>query len=165
MDAIYPKGFGIPQLSNRYVYGPWTTQINLPYGGKVQYESIDSLVPESYILPANVTFGSVSSDISSGYEGLNTVGQLIANTVEGFDFLFTEEGNLTEAGYPSITYIGQALIQGGPLVSDISISVDAGSITTQYNMSTYAPKFGRANKYVVDKLSKIAKRLQTTREK
>lgn len=161
--AMYPKSFGIPQQSNRYVYGPWITDISLPYGVKVEYERVDSLVPESYILPATITIGGTTYTITSGYEGMNTVGQLMANTVEGFDFLFTEEASITIADYPSITYLGQALITGGPLVSDLSINITSASVTTTYNMTTFAPKFGRANNFVINKLTKLAKRINDGR--
>jgi hypothetical protein len=161
--AMYPKSFGIPQQSNRYVYGPWITNISVPYGTKIEYERINSLVPESYILPSTVTMGGITYTITSGYEGMNTVGQLMADTVEGFDFLFTEEASITIADYPSITYIGQALVTGGPLVSDLSINMTASSVTTTYNMTTFAPKFGKAGEWVINRLTKLAKRINDAR--
>ena len=161
--AMYPKSFGIPQQSNRYVYGPWITEISLPYGTKIEYERVDSLVPESYILPSTITIGGTVNTITSGYDGMNTVGRLMANTVEGFDFLFTEEASITIADYPSITHLGEALVTGGPLVSDISIAMAASSVTTTYNMTTFAPKFGRANGWIINKLTKLAKRINNAK--
>lgn len=161
--AMYPKSFGIPQQSNRYVYGPWITDISVPYGTKIEYERISDLVPEAYILPSTVTIGGTTYTITSGYEGMNTIGQLKANTVAGFDFLFTEEASITIADYPSITYLGQALITGGPLVSDMSINITSAGVTTTYNMTTFAPKFGRANNFVINKLTKLAKRINDGR--
>ena len=158
--AITPKSFGIPQQSNRYVYGPWATESTTPYGSKVEYVREDSLVPENYILPSDVSFGGVPVTITSGYDGMNTVGRLMANTVENFDFLFTEEGSLSMAGYPRVTNLGQALIDGGPLVSDISVNISATEVVTSYNMTTFAPKFGRAGKYLIDKLTRLARRIE-----
>ena len=160
LTAEYPKSFGIPQQSNRYLYGPWITNINSPYGTKIEYEQVDDLVPENYLFPGTVNIGGVSATLLSGYEGMNQIGNLMANTVENFDFLYTEEGSVTIPGYPVITHIGEALIAGGPLVSDLSITVSANTVSTTYNMSTFAPKFGRANKFVIDRLSQLAKRIQ-----
>ena len=158
--AVTPKSFGIPQQSNRYVYGPWATESTTPYGSKVEYVRDESLVPENYILPSDVSFGGVPVTITSGYDGMNTVGRLMANTVENFDFLFTEEGSLSMAGYPRVTNLGQALIDGGPLVSDISVNISATEVITSYNMTTFAPKFGRAGKYLIDKLTRLARRIE-----
>lgn len=163
--AVTPKSFGIPQQSNRYVYGPWATENSTPYGAKVEYVKDDSLVPEKYILPSSVSFGGALIEIASGYDGMNTVGRLMANTVENFDFLFTEEGSLTIAGYPQITHLGEALVEGGPLVSDISVNITASQVTTSYNMTTFAPKFGRTNKYLLDRLTSLARRMENGKQR
>ena len=156
--AIYPKSIAIPQQSNRYVYGPWVTNVTLPYGMKIEYEQVDSLVPEAFVLPSNADPNTVS-----GFDGMNTAGQLLADTVESFDYLFTESASVSIPDYPEITHLGQALIEGGPLVTDISISTTANGIVTDYNMTTFAPKFGRTNKNTVDIMSKLAKRLNNLR--
>lgn len=155
--AAVPYCFGIPQQSNRYVYGPWVTQTALPYGAKFQYEQVTDLVPENYIMPASVNINGISATITSGYDGMNAVGQLMANSVEDFDFLFTEQGSVTIAGYPQITNLGQSLIENGPLVSDISVDITAQSISTTYGMRTYSPRFGRTNKYIIDKISRLGR--------
>ena len=156
--VVPPKSFGIPQQSNRYVYGPWTTQTNIPYGIKIEYEQISDLVPENYVIPVDINIGGIDVTLTSGYEGMNIAGQLLANSVDNFDFLFTEEASVTIPGYPKITNIGKALVDGGPLVSDISVSISSSEVSTQYNMKTFAPKFGRANKYIVDKLNKLSQK-------
>jgi hypothetical protein len=155
--AIPPKAFGIAQQSNRYVYGPWITNTTLPYGCRIEYIQDSNLVPENYMIPTNISIGGITTVVNTGYGGMNAVGQLIANTVENFDFLFTEEASVSIPGYPIITHIGQSLVSGGPLVSDISISLTADTIMTQYSMKTFAPKFGRANKFVIDQLTRIGR--------
>lgn len=155
--AIHPKAFGIPQQSTRYVYGPWFTNTIPTYGFKVEYVQDTNLVPENYIFPINANIGGINTNINSGYSGMNAVAQLMANTIDGFDYLSTEEGSVTIPGAPIITHIGQALVVGGPLVTDISINLAADSLSTQYSMKTYAPKFDRANKFVIDRLTKLAR--------
>jgi len=140
----HPSGFGIPQESTRYVYGPWITQTSLAYGAKVEYEQIEELRPENYM----------------SYDTMNTVGQLRANSVENFDFLYVEQASIAIPGLPKITNIGLSLIENGPLVSDISFSLSANEVTTNYGMKTFAPKFGRIGKYYADRITKLTSRLK-----
>ena len=151
-----PNSFGIPQQSNRYVYGPWTTNINATYGAKIEYEQISDLVPENYILPANVNLGGSTVTVTSGYSGMNDVGQLIANTVQNFDFLYREGGSVTIPGLPKVQYIGDTLIANGPIVSSVNVNLNSNSIETSYQMSTFAPKFNAANEYILERLKKIS---------
>lgn len=153
---IMPNSFGIPQQSNRYVYGPWTTNINATYGAKIEYEQISDLVPENYILPANVNLGGSTVTVTSGYSGMNDVGQLIANTVQNFDFLYREGGSVTIPGLPKVQYIGDTLIANGPIVSSVNVNLNSNSIETSYQMSTFAPKFNAANEYILERLKKIS---------
>ncbi len=156
--VIPPKSFGIPQQSNRYVYGPWTTQTNVPYGVKIEYEQITDLVPENYVLPVDININGVDLTLTSGYAGMDLAGQLLANSVANFDYLFTEQASVTIPGYPKITNLGKSLVENGPLVSDISVSISASRVETQYNMKTFAPKFGRANEYIVRRLNKFSQK-------
>lgn len=139
----HPVGFGIPQESTRYIYGPWVTQTNLGYGMKIEYIQMDELVPQNYL----------------SYSLMNQVGQLRANSVENFDYLYSEEGSISMPGLPKVTHIGQSLVENGPLVSDISINISANDLTTNYSMNTYAPKFGRMSKYLADRITKITSKL------
>lgn len=136
----HPVGFGIPQESTRFVYGPWVTQTSLGYGMKIEFTQISELVPETYL----------------SYNLMNQVGQLRANSVENFDYLYTEEGSVSMPGLPKVTHLGQSLVENGPLVSDISVNISVNEISTNYSMNTYAPKFGRMSKYLSDKITKFA---------
>jgi hypothetical protein len=144
ISPAHPVGFGIPQQSNRYVYGPWITNTTLNYGLKFEYEQKSDLVPENYL----------------NFATLNTIGQLYANSVENFDYIYTEEGSITLAGLPKVTNLGKSLIEGGPLISDIAVNISPNEITTQYNMKTFAPKFGKMGNYVANKITKIISRLK-----
>lgn len=142
---LHPLGFGIPQQSNRFVYGPWVTNTTLKYGTKFEYEQHEDLVPENYL----------------NFNLMNDIGQLKADSVENFDFLYVEEGGLTLTGLPKVTHLGQSLVENGPLVSDISINISAADITTNYSMKTFAPKFGKIGKYYADKITKIISKLKS----
>jgi hypothetical protein len=140
----HPIGFGIPQESTRYVYGPWVTQTTLGQGMKIEYVKMDELVPENYF----------------SYSLMSQVGQLRANSVANFDYLYTEEGSIELPGLPQVTHLGQSLVENGPLVSDISVNISYNDITTKYSMNTYAPKFGKTSKYLADKITKMTSKLK-----
>ncbi|MDC0911405.1 hypothetical protein OAQ45_02375 [Candidatus Marinimicrobia bacterium] len=160
--AVAPRSFGIAQQSNRFVYGPWVTNnISLSPATKVEYDQDPNLVPENYIIPSVVTFGGVQYTLTSGLAGLNTVGQIKANTIENFNYLFTEQGSVTHAGLPEVTNLAVSLVSNGPLVSDISVNISAAEITTNYSMKTFAPKFGRTNKRILDRLGNLGKKMQS----
>ena len=160
--AVAPRSFGIAQQSNRFVYGPWVTNnISLSPATKVEYDQDPNLVPENYIIPSVVTFGTVQYTLTSGLAGLNTVGQIKANTIENFNYLFTEQGTVTHAGLPEVTNLAVSLVSNGPLVSDISVNISATEITTNYSMKTFAPKFGRTNKRILDRLGNLGKKMQS----
>ena len=159
---VVPRSFGIPQQSNRYVYGPWiTNSIKLDYATSVEYDKDDNLVPEKYIIPSQVTIGGITYTLNSGLAGVNTVGQAKANTIDNIDYLFTEQGSITQAGLPTVTSLAVSLVSHGPLVSDISVNVSATDITTNYSMKTFAPKLGRTNKRFIDQLGKLGKRINS----
>ncbi|REK54551.1 MAG: hypothetical protein DWQ49_10990 [Bacteroidetes bacterium] len=160
--TVAPRSFGIPQQSNRFVYGPWiTNSIKLDYATRVEYEQDDNLVPENYIIPSTVTIGGTTYTLTSGLGGLNTVGQAKANTIDNFDYLFTEQGSVTQPGLPAVTNLAVSLLSNGPLVSDISVNISATDITTNYSMKTFAPKLGRTNKRIIDQLGKLGKRINS----
>jgi hypothetical protein len=160
--AVAPRSFGIAQQSNRYVYGPWiTNSIKLSPATRVEYDQDDNLVPENYIIPSVVTFGTVQYSLTSGLAGLNTVGQAKANTIDNFNYLFTEQGSVTHPGLPQVTNLAVSLLSNGPLVSDIAVNISATEITTNYSMKTFAPKLGRTNKRIIDRLGKLGKKIQS----
>ena len=158
--AIPPRSVGIPQQSNRYVYGPWVTSITARYGAKIEYVQQTDLVPENFIIPTSFSLNGGSIDIASGYTGLNAAGNLIANTVDGFNYIFTEGGSVEIPGLPQITSLAQSLVENGPLVSDMTVNLSAQSLSTSYNMSTFAPKFGRTNKWTLDRIRKMSNRIK-----
>lgn len=155
--AIMPRAIGVPQQSNRYVYGPWTTNITPAYGGRIEYEQISDLVPENYIIPASLSIGGSTISISSGYTGMNAAGNAIANTVDNFNLLFAENGSVTIAGLPKVQYLGDTLIANGPIVTDVQVNISAGDISTQYLMAGVKPKFGRANEYILRQLQRLGR--------
>ena len=171
--AVSPRSIGIPQKSNRYVYGPWMTNFSETiYCGKMEYEQNEELVPENFMIPVygtistnwqvvdtngNVTrnVDSVTGTSLSGFAGMNLAGQAIANSIDDFSLFAQEEGNLTLTGLPIITKVGQVLLNG-PRITDISISFDDKSVQTTYNFRTLSPRAGKSSKDLLKQLRKIS---------
>jgi hypothetical protein len=162
--SIPPKLIGIPQSSNRYRYGPWFTDNNFIYAGKVDFVIDDSLVPEEFLLPLYGTLSpsgfSLTENIS-GFTGLNLAGQATANSIDGYRLFAAEEGSITVPGAPLISKIGDALFAfPGLYVTDISISQNATSVNTSYTFSSVNPRSGKAAKHVISRIRNISAKIK-----
>lgn len=162
--CVAPRSFNYPQISTRYVYGPWMTSLNtVVFRGKVEYEQDDSLVPENFLIPTN--FGTFGYDRytgkpftltqTSGFTGMNLAAQGRANAIDNFGLFALEEGSITIPGAPSIKRIGDSLY-GIPQVTDVKINVTNDNIETTYSFKTIAPKFGKNTRDLERKLTKIS---------
>jgi hypothetical protein len=162
--SIPPKLVGIPQSSNRYRYGPWFTDNNFIYAGKVDFVIDDSIVPEEFLLPL---YGSLSpqgfslTENISGFTGMNLAGQAIANSIDGYRLFAAEEGSVTIAGAPLISKIGDSLFAfPGLYVTDISITQNATSVSTSYTFSSVNPRSGKSTKDVVNRIRNISSKIK-----
>lgn len=155
--CVVPKSFNYPQVSTRYVYGPWMTSTQyIPFRGKIEYEQDDSLVPENYLIPTNFgKFGSYQLKQTSGFVGMNLAAQGRANAIDDFSLFAVEEGSITIPGTPNILRIGDSLY-GIQQVTDVKINVSNDRIETTYGFKTISPKFGKNNRDLEKKLTKIS---------
>jgi hypothetical protein len=155
--CVAPRSFNYPQVSNRHVYGPWMTSLNVVvYRGKIEYEQDDSLVPENFLIPLNFgPFGTYDLSQTSGFAGMNLAAQGRANAIDNFGLFALEEGSITMPGAPSIKRIGDSLY-GIPQVTDIKINVSSDHIETTYSFKTIAPKFGKNTRDLERRLTKIS---------
>lgn len=159
--CVAPRSFNYPQISTRYVYGPWMTNlVTVVFRGKVEYEQDDSLIPENFLVPLNFgTFGEYELSQTSGFTGMNLAAQGRANAIDNFGLFALEEGSITIPGAPSIKRIGDSLY-GIPQVTDVKISVSNDNIETTYSFKTVAPKFGKNTKDLERKLTKISNEIK-----
>ena len=136
-----PLGFGLPQQSNRYQYGPFfiTAGNNSLVTGKTAVEFDDNLKPETY----------------GGYPGMEQSGHAQASIDIG-RVGPEETGTVKFAGVPSVR-LGDRMVDGGPYVTDLSISVSTGEVTTSYKFQTWTPTFGKIAKYNIDLLARLGK--------
>jgi hypothetical protein len=121
--AFYPNGVAVALKSNQYTYGPWGRFIS---NGMVNFEQDPSLTPWEY--------GGYDSMTQGALARLATM--QVINQVK-------ERGSVNQPGAP-VASLGDVLINGGPTVGNIDVTVDTiQGITTSYTMETYVPRVGR----------------------
>ena len=155
--CVAPRSFSYPQISTRYVYGPWMTSLNsVIFRGKIEYEQDDSLVPENFLIPLNFgAFGDFNLSQTSGFTGMNLAAQGRANAIDNFGLFALEEGSITIPGGPGIKRIGDSLY-GLQQITDVKMNVTNDRIETTYSFKTIAPKFGKNTRDLEKKLTKIS---------
>ena len=155
--CVVPRSFNYPQVSTRYVYGPWMTSLDtITFRGRIEYEQDDSLVPENFLIPTNFgEFGSYTLEQTSGLTGMNLAAQGRANAIDNFGLFAVEEGSITIPGAPAIKRVGES-IYGIQHVSDIRINIGVEALETTYSFKTISPKFGKNTRDLEKKLTKIS---------
>ena len=156
-----PKSINYPQISTRYVYGPWMTSLeSVSFRGKIEYEQDDSLVPENFLIPTNFgEFGDFTLSQTSGLTGLDLAAQGRANSIDNFSLFAVEEGSFTIPAAPAISRIGDSLY-GLQQVTDIRVSVRNDNISTSYSFKTLSPRFGKNTRFAEKKLTKLSNKVK-----
>jgi hypothetical protein len=149
-SPVYPNLVALPLMSKERCYGPWVssqldTQATLfkNIGGRVEFIKDENLSPWNY----------------AGYQLMHEAGRLQAEFSNSL-MLFSERGGFSIPGVPRGASLGKALIDGGPLVTNIDISVSEGGIKTTYKMDLYTSSFGKLQKQKQDQISKISRERQ-----
>lgn len=165
--TIFPEAFAIPMKSNILRYGPYYAGND--DGGGVEVEYRDEFAPWKFFdVP---TSGLYEYNPVLAYNTMDYVAQQIVDSYIK-DNLILEKGKITVAGIPEYnlgdqyTKIGAPVGNDGgrdaqPLLTDISISYGASGFTTTYNFSTFSPRFGNPEKYILDQWSESIKGVQT----
>jgi hypothetical protein len=152
-SPVYPDLVALPLISNDRCYGPWiSTYFDvqgagfMDVGGRIEFVKDENLAPWNY----------------GGYDLMNEAGSLQASFANNL-LLFSERGGFTFPGLPS-TSLAQALIEGGPLVTNISVDVSEAGVKTTYKMDLYTSSFGKLQKQKQELISKISRERQKLRE-
>ena len=113
-------------------------------------------MPENFLIPLGFgDFGNFSLSQLSGFTGLDLAAQGRANAIDNFVLFAQEQGNITIQGAPAINRIGDSLY-GIQQVTDMKITVSNNSINTTYTFKTISPRFGKNNKDIEKRLTKIS---------
>ena len=153
-SPVYPNLVALPLMSKERCYGPWVSsqldtqaQLFKNIGGRVEFIKDENLSPWNY----------------AGYQLMHEAGRLQA-TFSNSLMLFSERGGFSIPGLPIGASLGKALIDGGPLVTSIDISVSEGGVKTTCKMDLYTSSFGKLQKQKEDQISKISRERQRLRD-
>ena len=147
-SPVIPDIFCVPFMSNERCYGPWLSNGDIGdgtsrysnIGGKVEFIKDETLNPWDYF----------------GYYEMNQAGIMKAQFSNSL-LLIDENGSFTFNGDPGGITMAAALISGGPVVTELSVTVGEGSINTTVGMKTYASAFGQLKRQKEDQLANIAR--------
>lgn len=131
-----PDGAVIPYKSNILAYGPWGNDVG--GGGRAEYARDTSLNPWTY-----------------GSEGaLSTVaGFMLLAKIHGTTFI--ESGSYRHTGAPKFD-LGSGLVSGGPNVTNISVQIGTGGVSTTIQMRTFVPNDGEIAQDMLDNFKRMA---------
>jgi len=151
-SPVYPDMVVLPMMSMERTYGPWISAGSISgdsespltggfpnIGGKVEFIKDEALAPWNY----------------GGYEDMSTAALFKANASNGL-LLFAEGGSFTIPDAPFGLNIGKALLDSGPLVTSIAVSISE-SIKTTISMDLYANSFGKLRKSQEEAFGKLTR--------
>jgi len=157
-SPVFPDIVALPLRSKERCYGPWVSSAlegqQIRYkniGGKVDFKKDEKLAPWNF----------------GGYDLMNQAGVLEAQFSNSL-LLFSERGGIVFAGAPKGSTLCQQLVNGGPLVTSISVNVGQGGISTTYKMDLYTSRFGKLDQQKrgeLDKISRERQKIVDTRNK
>lgn len=157
-SPVFPDIVALPLRSKERCYGPWVSSAlegqQIRYkniGGKVDFKKDEKLAPWNF----------------GGYDLMNQAGVLEAQFSNSL-LLFSERGGIVFAGAPKGNTLCQQLVNGGPLVTSISVNVGQGGISTTYKMDLYTSRFGKLDQQKrgeLDKASRERQKIMDTRNK
>ena len=154
-SPVYPNLVVLPLTSTEKCYGPWlssqiagTAAAALSHiGGRIEFIKKEELAPWNY-----------------GGNGLMEQAGKFEAQFSNSLLLFSERGGFTIPDVPRGVSLCQALIDGGPLITDISVSITESSISTTYKMDLYTTGFGKLDKQKEIALSKVIRERQKQRD-
>ena len=136
-NVVYPSWIGVPQISNRYSWGPWYKSSQETGKAEVVFDT--NMVPENF---------GTSEELNTAAEAAAGAG--IAKMKEH------ESGNVELAELPRCG-IADRINGTGPYVTNMSVEASTNGFKTSYEFNTWTPNFGRLAKYNADRIQRIYK--------
>lgn len=133
---VLPDLVAIPLESQTLRYGPWYAA---GANGSIEFETDENLTPWIY----------------GGYQLMDLAASAKVNTNTA-QLQVAESGSIEFPGAPTNS-LGNQLMQSGPYISNIQVSVDSTGVKTSYRMETWKNKFGILNKAFADKVQRLGK--------
>jgi hypothetical protein len=153
-SPVYPDLVAIPLMSKERCYGPWVSShldsaaaLYTNIGGKIDFVKDENLAPWSY----------------GGYDLMHQAGRLQAQFSNSL-MLFSERGGFVVPCAPVGVSLGRALLNNGPLVTNIQVDVSDAGIMTTYKLDLYTASFGKLQKQKQDEISRISRERQKLKD-
>tara|TARA_R110002051_G_C8682071_1_gene491926 strand:- start:621 stop:1421 length:801 start_codon:yes stop_codon:yes gene_type:complete len=157
IDAAFaPWAAGVPQQSNRYKWGPWALGAGF---GKAEIVNADQYHPAAFGSEMMMNYSALSKCVSNLHP-MQTI----------------ESGTVTLTGLPEYKLGGQMSLgesKSGPYITDISVDIGDGGLTTRYTMKTqrkfanlqeiYEKRIRDTTKAVIDTQKKFADMMKQSR--
>lgn len=134
--AVLPSVAIVPLESNVDRYGPWFAQGAI---GAIDFEENESLTPWNYGTYSNMTLAGEA---------------LVTENISNLQII--ESGAIEFPGAPDHN-LGRQLLETGPYISNISVSVGSEGVKTSYRMEMWKPKFGTLNRIQAEQIAKVGK--------
>lgn len=160
--CLMPKGVVIPFKSNVYRYGPYFYTSEPDNGGGAEVIVQETIAPWNFIKSNDDSF--LINSTSYPYCAMDAFGKSIARlSNKGIQQL--EKGRATVVGLPCYNFgsISGLPVSGAldpTILTDISVDYGGGGFSTTYNFSTYSPRFGRTERYLLDSWQENIKNAQ-----
>ena len=154
-SPVYPDLVAVPLLSRDRCYGPWVssqsekidTASYANIGGRIDFNKNENLSPWNY----------------GGYQAMNEAGLLEAEFSNSL-LLFSERGGFVVPAEPSGVSLGKALLNNGPLVTNITVDISENGIKSTYQLDLYTSSFGKLQKQKEEELSKMSRERQKLKD-
>jgi len=131
---LVPQFIGVPQVSRRYVWGPWfSIGAN---NGKVSIITDATFAPE--------TFGTVAEMDKQAKTYVNAE---VAKVYE------SESGFVELAESPQFN-LADRFLQTGPYITGLSLSISTGGIVSTYQFATWTKRGANLAKYNIDRIAR-----------
>jgi hypothetical protein len=154
-SPVYPDLVALPLLSKERCYGPWIssqsektdTAAYANIGGRIDFNKNENLSPWNY----------------GGYYAMNEAGLLEAEFSNSL-LLFSERGGFIVPAEPSGVSLGKALLNNGPLVTNITVDISENGIKSTYQLDLYTASFGKLQKQKEEEISKMSRERQKLKD-
>lgn len=139
---VVPAMAAVGIIYNNSVYGPWYAA---GADGRVSVEADTALSPWNF----GGTYSAMNNNATARFNDVSL--QQVA-----------EYGRVEVPGPPQLN-LGAQLLDIGPYVTDIQMSVGTQGVTTTYSFKTWSPRFGKLARHWADRIARNNKANQSIR--
>lgn len=139
---VSPAIAAVGIIYNKSVYGPWYAA---GADGRVSVEADTALAPWNF----GGTYDMMNRNATARFNDVSL--QQVA-----------EYGRVEVPGPPTLS-LGSQILDIGPYVTDIQMSMGVDGVMSTYSFKTWTPRFGKLSRHWADKISRNAKANQSIR--